>query len=159
MNAAIAHRGIVDVDARTEGDAAIIAARAFRAAGDVLRTIINGVLIKRMRRRRGGRFIVRTASKSFMIGTSRRTSRRERSPGSAVIVGVGGVAGTGGELKPEDASRVAIDKADRIETGLNWTKRIFPESARGTGGIVKANSKRLGIGGKERHAAGIDLVV
>src|SRR2546423_10143012 len=80
MDAAITHSGIVDVDARTEGDAAVIAARAFRATGDVLRTIINGVLIKRMRRRRRcGRFVIRTASKSFMIGTGGRASPRGRS--------------------------------------------------------------------------------
>src|SRR5205807_9668431 len=133
------HGRTVDVDARTERRAAVVAARAFRAAGNILRAIVDGVLIKWVRwRRRNGSFVIRTATERFMIGTSRRSTRRERSPTAAIIVGVGGVTRAGSQLKPKDASRVVIDKADRIKTRLNRTSCVFPKRACGTECVVKA---------------------
>src|SRR2546421_12776782 len=115
VNTAITHGRTVDVDARTERRAAVVAARAFRAAGNVLRTIVDGVLIKWVRWwRRNGGFVIRTATERFMIGTRRRPASRERSPTAAIIIGVGGVTGAGSQLKPKEASRGVIDKSHRI---------------------------------------------
>ena len=160
VNTAITHGRTVDVDARTERRAAVVAARAFRAAGNVLRTVVDGVLIEWMRwwwRNRG--FVIRTATESFMIGTRRRSTRRERSPTAAIIIGVGGVTRAGSQLKPKDASRVVIDKADWIETGLNRTSRVFPKGARGSESVVKADAELLRVSGEESHATSVDLIV
>src|SRR5436305_985414 len=160
VNTAITHGRTVDVDARTERRAGVVAARAFRAAGNVLRTIIDGILIEWVRWwRRNGSFVIRTATESFVIGTRRRPARWERSPATTVIIGVGGVTRAGSQLKPKDASRVVIDKTDWIETGLNRTSRVFPKGARGTESVVKADAELLGVSGKESHATSVDLIV
>src|SRR2546423_13251043 len=116
MNSAVTFSRIKNVDAGSEGDAAVVAPRTFRAAGDILRTIIGRVFVKWVRRRRwNSRFVVGPPAESLGIGARGRTPRDKVCPGLAVVIRGRGVARAGGALHSKDTGRLTSDEAGWVE--------------------------------------------
>src|SRR5207253_9761740 len=87
MNPAVTLRGREDIYSRTKCKATIVAARTFGPADNVLRTIVDGVRVERMRWwRRSRSFVVGTAAESFMIGAGRSAPALGRCPRFSIVI-------------------------------------------------------------------------
>src|SRR5947209_501016 len=160
VNSPVTLDRVKNIYARAKGNASVIAAGTLSAAGDILRTIIDGIQVKRVSgwwRRRA--VIVRPASKSFVIGTGRRAAGDEVRPSHAVVIRERGVAVAGGKFQPKNSTGDSIYKSNRVEACLDRGQRVFPQRTGRRGGIVKADAQLLRAGGEKDYAAGVDLVM
>ncbi len=172
VDAAVALRRREDVDARPEGQAAVVAARTLRAADDVLRAVVERVRVERVRRRRrDGGLVVRPAAEGLVVGACRKTAALHRRPALPVVVGVsrGAVSLPADKFELKDPPRLMIDPADRVnQPGLLDVdgRDVFPRRGRRGRAVVEAHARferrageRIPVRAQEGDAAGVDLVV
>ncbi len=135
----------VDRNARTKGEAAVIAARAERC-GDVLRAVVDGMRIRGMRR--GQRSRVGTSADRLVIDTGGLAGTLRREPRVTVIVGEGEFAGDAVKLGRESAigpaEMAVVGEEDGIEADTREGRAlVVPEGRRRCDGIVERDAQSV----------------
>ena len=144
---------IVDGHARTEGQSAIVAARA-DGGDDALRAVIDGVRVGSDRR--PGRGEVAAADR-LMVGPCRRAAALREQPGLAVVLGIGGRAARAVELRLEHAPRLAVRPEDGIERDARERRSLVGPGRSGRRDAVVEDRAQRMVAGLDEGGAGLPV--